>query len=232
MLHYSETGKTKSGEIKITRPVFALLVTGTGSFADLVNEKISVDIERNQGSTTSISNQQLFTGVFPVSAHGVPAIKSSDTKWEAIFLLAMGAIPLKDSESIKVNLTDLRAGETYTVSSIESPNVAVAPLKYDSKIMVSDDTAREIDIRGFRKMHVNNLSVISQIRLKHISGVVNTYEVAELKALSELDDPYYLNESGLILMSPPNAMILDVSEVTHIEIVKAGGTAVRLTLGN
>jgi hypothetical protein len=232
MLHYSDTGKTKSGEIKISRPVFALLITGTGLFIDILNEKISIDIERNQGSTTNIANQHPLARILGLATHGIPAIKQSNGFWSAILPLAGGAIPLKDSESIKVSLGDLRSSINYTVSSIESPQVALTPFKYDQKVMVSDDVAREIEIQGFRKMFLQNIDVISQIRLKHMNGTTNTYEVAELLALAEADDPYYLNDEASIYMSPDNGLIMDVSEITHIEVVKASGTPVFLSLRN
>jgi hypothetical protein len=232
MLHYSETAKTKSGEIKISRPIFAVLLTGSGPFSGILNEKISIDVERNNGSNTNIANQYPLSALCALATHGMPAIKSTALGWSALVPIASGAIPLKESESIKISLFDLRSAETYSVSSVEHPSTALTPFKYDQKVVVSDDVSRNVEIQGFTKMMVNNASAITQIAFTHQSGIVNRYEIAEIIAIAEADDAISILASGLVQSSPTDAFILDVSEIVQVEVYKASGTSVFLYLRN
>lgn len=230
MLHYSSTGLTKSPELRINRPIFALLLIADLPFTDLSSERISVDIERSGGSNTTICNQFPVAPLATLGSHGFPAIVSTAQDFKAMLVLASGAIQLKETETIKVTLTGLDASKTYSLHSIESPRVALNPFKYEQKVIGSDDVSKDFEIMGFAKCQISGISEVNQIFLTHQNGTLNKFEVPELVALAEADDIITIIQDGQIMTSPDDSTIFDVSELVKMEVFKESGSPVVIYL--
>lgn len=230
MLHYNATGVTKAPEIKISRPVFALLIEANIPFASLGTEQISIQVERAQGSNTTIGNVHKLSRILPLAAKGVPAIIQLAGSFRALLPLAPGAVTLGENESIKITLENLDALKTYKVSSIESANLVPAPYSYELKVMQSDEVAKKFDIPGYTGLHIDGYQHASAFRLTYSNGVTVNYEPAELRSMAETDDPFYVMVDGAVVVFPSTCIVLDVSEIRNIEIIKSAASPMYLTL--
>lgn len=230
MLHYSETGKTKSGEINISKACMALLFSTDQPFSEIVNEKITVYIERAKGSNTEIATNVPIAEILPVSMHGISAIMQKSGTTKGLIFLGDGAVRLGENETIKVVLDGLKSAKTYTINSVESPLTVDDVKRYERKTVTSDETVRDFDVSGFTLAQIGGFDKLTELFITYANGVTVKMLPAELLAIAEFADPTAVFVDGTAVSSPANAVLVELIDVVSIQVQKNTGGAVNICL--
>ncbi len=230
MDHYNATGVTKSGEIKISRPVGAILVKASQGFAAFTTEKIKVYIEKASGNNVIIANNIPLGEFLALSAHGLSMIVEKAGSTSAMCVIANGAIELGENEHIKIELEGLKALVTYQVNSVEFPVFAQRTFKFDRKTLNTDETARKFEVTGYDLLHISGVDAVEQMDITYENGRINKLLNAEILALAEFEDPAFLVKDGLIDQHPVSSVVFPLDMVRSLDIQKSNAKAVNLTL--
>lgn len=230
MIQYSATGVTKSGEIKISRPVYALVIQADQAFSAFTNEKITAYVEKSNGTNIEIATNTPMIEIFPLLSHGISHIIEEAGTTRLMLPIGPGAIALEENASIKILLDGLKSLVTYTVAYIEAPVLVETPYRVERKVATTDDSSRVFDVREFETVQISGMSAITEVFLTYANGQTNKYVPLELKAIAEFEDPAFLSVDGVLKHSPTNAVVFDLNEVIQIEIQKDNSAPVYLTL--
>lgn len=239
----SITGLKTSQELTVTKSISALVLAIDGlALSALTTEKISVYIERANGSNIILANKILFKDFILASTFGSAATQS-DATYETIALCELaedGGIQLGEKESIKIQLDDLVSAEvTYDLFGIEEPKTSQRLYQFELKTIASEEFSKKIDVAGFDLAVMTVSSTVSDILYRYVirgEKQIVKYLPFELQTISrDLDPIQALNGTAILqgltdrvtlpLVEPDNELFVD-----QIEVNKAQGEVVNFVV--
>lgn len=229
----SITGVTKSAELPITKSIGALILAIDGlTLAQLTTEKISVYIERANGSNVILANKVLLNDFILASTYGGEATQS-DATYETIALCELahdGGVMLGEKESIKIQLEDLDDSKTYDVYGVEEPQGTYDLYFFEQKTVASEEFSKKIDVRGFDLAIMKTDASVSDLSYNFENGVVVKYLPFELQTLSRDIDPIQAINGTAVLQGLSNRLSLPLNHVNTIEINKSQGAVINFVV--
>ncbi|QQV90369.1 structural protein [Cellulophaga phage Omtje_2] len=234
MLIYNETSKTKSGELRITRPIESLLIRTSKKLDELANEKITIFIEKANGNNeeiaTNISLQAfMLGGTYGASGTFEMDLGGNSVTTAMVELSETGAIALGENESIKVLLNDLTSTAVYAINGIESPIKGSTIVKYERKVVLTEDVQRKFNVMQHELAIIDGIANVDQAHITYNNGETIKFTSDELKAVC-LDIDVLTSISGGLVQSFVNDLIVfPLVGVDAIEIFKTNGK-ITLTL--
>ena len=230
---YNETNKTKSGEQRVTRSIGALLVGMNQNLNALVNERITVYIERSRGDNHYLANKILLKDFISGSIFNRSKVYTDDAREYTQALCDLtngGSIPLKSSESIKVELTDLKPSVTYVLNGIEYPQQANRLVMFERKQILDGELEKTLSTSGYDVAIINNKSIVNSLEFSFANNVKSKYTKLELEAIAQ-DSQYYVgfDKSEAYLLNTSGALVLPLAMVNFLEFDKNSG-AIEVTL--
>ncbi|TRX29645.1 hypothetical protein FNW25_01415 [Flavobacterium franklandianum] len=217
------TGVLKSQELSVTKAISGVIVCFSGLFDDLLNEKISIYIERANGSNIVLANKILLKDFILNSTYGGEAIQSDATFGViAVCELALdGGIFLQEKEEIKMNFEDLRAPNTYALYGVESPVSTNLAFNFEQKSVALQDVNKKIDVKGNDLAIMTLDASVSDISMYFENGQVIKYLPFELRALSvDVDPIQYIKPDGTVSQVLQGRLSLPLVHVDYIEVNK------------
>lgn len=227
------TGKTKSDELTVTKSIGALILAMSIPANELLNEKITVYIERGNGNNLMIANKVLLRDFLLSSSYGVEALQSS-AQFDCIAICELavdGGIFLAEKESIKISFDDLRAPNTYEVYGIEEPNPTNTLYMWEQKTVAVEDFSKKIDVRGFDLAVMTTDASVSDLLYTFSEGQVVKYLPFELQTMSRDQDPIQaILKTGVVLPALDNRVTLPLVDVASIEVNKSQGSIINFVM--
>jgi len=234
---YKETGKLKSGEIRIARPIGALLIKTDRPLGEMANETITVYVERANGSNEQIATNQNLKRFILASVFGNSAIETSAGVSALCEICENGAIQLEENEGIKISLNGLSSTHEYQVNGIEYPQLSDEIVRFDTKKVLSEEASRKFNVQGYESVVIEGITAIDEAHVTYENGQTVKYNREELVAISFDVDPLIGVgsihqegiETGMLVTAVADTVIFPLVGVTDIDIYKGTG-AVTLTL--
>ncbi|MBF2709253.1 hypothetical protein [Flavobacterium soyangense] len=229
----SLTGVLKSQELTVTKSIGSLILCFDDVLANLLNEKISVYIERANGSNVILANKVNFKDFILASTYGSEAVQSNqDFKTIALCELSFeGSIFLAEKESIKIQLDDLRSARTYEVFGVEHPVPSNDLYHFEQKSIASEEVNKKVDVRGFDLAIITMDDSVSDISYYFENGQVIKFLPFELRALSvDVDPIQYIKNDGTVDQILEGRLALPLVHVDFIEINKSQGAVVNFVV--
>lgn len=231
----SLTGVTKSAELPITKGLAGLVICFNENFDQLLNEKISVYIERANGSNIILANKINLKDFIMASTYGNEAIQSNaDFGTIAVCELAFeGSIFLAEKESIRIQLDDLRSTKTYELYGIEHAVPTQHLFFFEQKSIASEEVNKKVDVKGFDLAIVSLDDTVSDVSYTFENGNVVKFLPFELRALSvDVDPIQYIKNDGTVTQVLAGRLALPLVHVNYIEVNKSQGTVVNFVVRN
>ncbi len=229
----SITGVTKTAELPVTKSIGAIIFNTNLAPSDLLNEKISIYIERGNGNNVILANKVLLKDFILASTYGTEAIQS-DANFGTIALCELakdGSIFLADKESIKITLEDLRAVNTYELYGIEEPIQTDSLYFFEQKSIASEEINKRIDVKNFDLAILNVDATISDLSYQYENGIVVKYLPFELQTLScDVDPVSYISNAGVVSQRLVSRLALPLHHVDYIEINKSQGSFINFVV--
>jgi hypothetical protein len=227
----SIVGKLKSDELTVTKSIGSLIFGLSIPLADLLNEKISIYIERGNGNNVILANKVNLKDFILACTYGNETIQS-DENYKAIALCEIaldGSIFLAEKESIKIQLDDLRAPNTYDVYGVEEPDFTQKILMFEQKTVASEEYNKKIDLKGFDLCVLTLSETISDISMHFMNGQVVKYLPFELQTLSRDVDPIQsISDTGVVTQNLSTRLVSNLLGVDYVEINKSQGAIINI----
>ena len=228
------TGVTKSPELTVTKSIGSLIVGVSGlALGDLTTEKISIYIERGNGSNVILANKVPLKDFILASTYGTEATQSDDNH-QLIALCELaenGSIYLADKESIKITLEDLITTYDYTLHGIEEPEFTNQIYFFEQKTVASEEFNKKIDVQGFDLAVMTVHSTIQDLSYQYSNGQVVKYLPFELQTLSRDIDPIQaITANGSIVQGLADRLTLPLVAVVALEINKSQGSVINFVV--
>lgn len=231
----SLTGVLKSAELTITKSIASLIVACNLKISELLNEKISIYIERANGNNVILANKVNLKDFLLSSTYGGEAIQSdADFGTIAVCELGhLGGIFLAEKESIKIQLDDLRAPQTYELYGIEDAFGTNQLYHFEQKSVAIEEVNKKVDVKGFDLAIMTMHNSISDVSYTFQNGQVVKYLPFELQSLSTDVDPIQsINFDGTVAQRLAGTLALPLHFVDFIEINKAQGAIINFLVRN
>lgn len=230
---YNETGKTKTGELRITRPIGALVIEMTQNFEALSNETITAFIERANGDNTNIFTDMPLKAFIGASIAGNAAVFEDDNFTQALCeLCEEGSINLQETESIKIKFDGLKSAVTYSVHGLEYPVLGDSVARLSRKNLLEGETDRIFDVSKQELMLIEGVDNLIEINMQYPNHTVK-YTPTELKAISRDVD----NVKSVRVGTTPKVsydlsglISMPLVGVKSIDIKKQSGTGKAVTI--
>lgn len=234
---YNETGKTKTNELRVTRPIGALVVSMSQAFEALTNETITAFVERANGNNTELFTDLPLKALIGVSTAGNPAVFETANGIVALCeLCEEGSIDLQETESIRIKMDGLKSGVTYTLNGLEYPSLANTAVKVTRKNILAGETERKLDVREQELMLIEGVAFINEMVVTFANGHNCKYVPAELMAISrDFDAVKSIKNTGTVFgvgFDLDSFVTYPLVGVDSIDIKKKSGDEVRLYLKN
>jgi hypothetical protein len=221
---YSSTGVLKTGQLRITKSVGALVVGMSQLFSALTNEKITVFIERANGSNEEVCTNILLSAFIGTSVFGEGQIVTTPTGISALCELAnSGALPLGENETIVVSMTDLKSAVTYSLNGIELPVKADEIVFMTEKVMLAGQKNRSFEVSQFDEAYI--VGTFEKLRLSYeTESGTQTVEYLESEVRS-LSADFHLLHAGATtevtdtILSVVGVSVLEIFSATQVNIV-------------
>lgn len=227
------TGVTKSEEITVTKSVGALILAINNlALSELTTEKISVYIERSNGSNVILANKVLLVDFILASTFGSEATQSDDN-YKTIALCEVaheGGIFLAEKESIKIVLEDLIAGTSYDLYGVEEPTQSNDLYHFEQKTVSSEDFSKKVDVYGYDLAIMTVHASVSDLSYKFNNGQVVKYLPFELQTLSRDIDPIQAVNADKVLQGVATRLSLPLVGVESIEVNKSQGAVINFVV--
>lgn len=232
---YNETAKTKTGELRVTRPIGALLVSMSQGFSALTNETITVFVERANGDSTNLFTDLPLKAFIAASTAGSPAVFENNDELRALCeICEEGNISLQDTETIKIKMDGLKSAVTYALFGIEYPHNAQTAVSIERRPVLSEEVARRFDVADQELMIIEGVDNILELEMSFGSHTVK-YLPEELKILSRDFDPVKLVHVGLAPATSydlPALITMPLIGCQKIDVKKQAGNPVTFYFKN
>jgi hypothetical protein len=227
------TGVLKSPELTVTKSIGSLIVATDLELSALTNEKISIYIERGNGSNVILANKILLKDFILASTYGTENTQSdANNATIALCELALdGGIYLDEKESIKILLEDLKSAKRYDLYGVEEPLTTNVLYFLEQKSVASEEFNKKIDVAGFDLAIMTVDESVSDLSYQYDNGQVVKYLPFELQTLSRDIDPIqYITSAGVVVQGLDNRVSLPLVHVTGLEINKSQGAIVNFVV--
>ncbi|QKJ63829.1 hypothetical protein [Flavobacterium sp. M31R6] len=227
-------GVTKSQEITVSKSIGALIVCSDVAVQNLSTEKISVYVERANGSNVILANKIPLKDFILASTYGNEAIQS-DPNFHTIALceLAMdGGIFLDEKEQIKILLEDLIDANEYELHGVEEPNATNNLYFFEQKTIASEEFSKKMDVHGFDLAIMTVKATIHDVSYTFESGQVVKYSPFELQTLSSNVDPVSYINGVDVYQRIDGRLSLPLVHVDYIEVNKSQGDVINFVVRN
>lgn len=232
-LFRSLAGQTESPEVLTTKGFGCMIVSTTCQIQEITNESISVWVEKD-GKNIDIAKDILLLDFLLLGTFGEDCIYSQGafTTVGNIDLTEDGGyIALKDNETIKFKLRNLKPNRVYCINSIEEPVPSNEVLMYERKSMSSEDVNRDFDTKGYDIVSLQRSATINEVALTFDNGTVCKYTPFELECVAKsIDQGLLLNEEGLVFSSIAERIVFPIKGVVNMNIRKTPGTRLDVTM--
>jgi hypothetical protein len=229
---YNATGKTKSGELKVSKSVSNLIFATNLNVSELLKENVTIWIERINGSNVFIAQSVKLIDFLMLTNFGSDAIQSNGT-FGTIGLCELsgdGAVQLNEGETLKITLDSLNPNSTYSVYAIEDQITTLDLFMFDRKTVGSEDLNKVIDVRSADLAVIDLVPTIKEITFRFENGATVKYLPFELKILSRDIDPVFaITSAGAIVQGLPTKLTFPLVGVVSLEIIKDFGELVEIT---
>lgn len=235
---YKGTGATTTGTILLTKSISTLIIASDLRFSELTTETIRVEVERANGSNFEITKGNMFLKDFILAnTYGSDAIVSDGPRgYDLVAVCEIcndGSIHLYEKDVIKIELRGLIAGNTYAVNGIEEPQTSTEVYSFEHKSMSAEDTNKDFNVSGYDIVVLDKSDTIEEINYTFDNGQVVKYTLYELECMSKSIDPVaYVETSGQVRSDYAGKIQLPLLAVSSVNIRKAQGTVLNLTLRN
>lgn len=247
------TGVTKTSDLPITKPVGSLVIYTDKLPNAIVNELITVYVERANGDNTELLTRVPLIDFMMISTFGNPAIQFRGTKNDGDFksvalceLTPNGAIYLNDNERIKVVLEGLNPANNYMIDGVEEPVTTNEIYKFDRKSALAGESARKFNVLKYDTICFTNPQAIEEIVLEYDNGRTTRHSYDELVSIANDTDPQfytsefgltiqqmgvasYYNGTNLLTLSSPDKLVFPLVGVREMEIIKTESELVQFT---
>lgn len=230
----SLTGVARSNDIQVTKSIGGLIVASTLPLAELTNEKISIYIERANGSNVILANKVPLVDFILASTYGNESVQS-DAVYDSIALCELaldGGIFLDEKESIKILLEDLVLAEKYDLYGVEEPSSTGKLYFFEQKTIASEDFNKKIDVEGFDLAIMTVMASLQDITYGFENGQNVKYLPFELQTLSTNVDPITAVVGTTVLQRLSTRLSLPLVHVDTIEINKSQGEIINFVVRN
>jgi len=227
------TGVTKSPDLTVTKSIGSLIVSSDLPLSGLTTEKISVYIERGNGSNVILANKVLLKDFILASTYGTENTQSDeDNALIALCEIAdEGSVFLAEKESIKIVLEDLIAGKRYDLHGIEEPIATNNLYIFEQKTVASEEFNKKIDVQGFDLAIMTVDDSVSDLSYQFQNGQVVKYLPFELQTLSRDVDPIQaVLADGKVLQGLTDRLTLPLVAVVGLEINKSQGAVINFVV--
>lgn len=230
----SATLVTKSQEFTVTKSIGGLILAIRGfNLSNLETEKISVYIERANGSNVILANKVLLKDFILASTYGGSATQS-DMNFECIAvceLAHLGGIALEEKESIKIQLDDLNpTAGVYDIYGIEEPIASSDLYFFEQKTVASEQFSKILDVKGFDLAVMTTHESVQDVSYRYSNGVVVKYLPFELQSLSRDIDPIQALKLNEVIQGLSDRVTLPLEEVDTIEVNKSQGHVINFVV--
>lgn len=227
------TGVTKSPELTVTKSIGSLILSSDLALSGLTSEKISIYIERGNGSNVILANKVLLKDFILASTYGTENTQSDNNN--ALIALCEiayeGSVFLAEKESIKIVLEDLIAGKRYDLHGIEEPVATNNLYFFEQKTVASEEFNKKIDVQGFDLAIMTVDDSVSDLSYQFQNGQVVKYLPFELQTLSRDIDPIQaVLADGKVLQGLSDRLTLPLVAVVGIEINKSQGAVINFVV--
>lgn len=231
----SITGVTKVDEISVTKSIGAVIIAVDGLAIDqLTTEKISIYIERANGSNVYLANKIPVLDFILASSYGSEAVQS-DANYELIAMCELavgGGIFLAEKESIKLALDGLDSTKTYDIYGIEEPTQTDTLAFFEQKTVASEEFSKKIDVNGFDLAIMTTHATIQDLIYRFENGKSVKYLPFELQTQSRDLDPVQAVKGTAVLAQIPNRLSLPLLHIDEIEVNKEQGAVINFVVRN
>lgn len=231
----SITGVTKVDEISITKSIGAVVIAVDGLAIDqLTTEKISIYIERANGSNVYLANKIPVLDFILASSYGSEAVQS-DSNYELIAMCELavgGGIFLAEKESIKLAFDGLDSTKTYDIYGIEEPTQTDTLAFFEQKTVASEEFSKKIDVNGFDLAIMTTHATVQDLIYKFENGKSVKYLPFELQTQSRDFDPIQAVKGTAVLAQIPNRLSLPLLHIDEIEVNKEQGAVINFVVRN
>jgi hypothetical protein len=227
------TGVLKSNELTVTKSIGSLIFCFDQALENLLNESISIYIERANGSNVILANKINLKDFILSSTYGGEAVQSDATfQTIAVCEIALeGSIFLAEKESIKISLENLRSQMTYAVYGVEHPVQTNDLYHFEQKSIASEEVNKKIDVKGFDLAIVSMNEDVSDISYSFENGQVVKFLPFELRALSvDVDPLQYIKNDGTVAQVLEGRLALPLVHVDFLEVNKTQGNIVNFVV--
>ena len=201
---YNASGKTKTPDLRITKPCGALVFKTDKPLLDIKNEAITIEVERTDGNNESIAVNIPLRDVLLLTTHGQTHIDASNGGMLALCEIAgNGSIELEENASIRVSMTGLSHNHNYEIHGLEYPVDRTEAVIFDKKVMNTDETNREFYLDDSDLVLIDGAESIKQIQIKYDNGEIVKRSLTELRALQHDLDPIIAMGKGSPAVSDP-----------------------------
>jgi len=245
---YKDTGKLKTNQLSVTRPIGALLFSMDQPFAALTNETITAFIERANGNNTEILPAEFPLKAFlAISTVGNPAIYELDGICSVLAeICEEGSSNLLEGEAFKIKLDGLKAGITYSINGMEYPKLGNTVSKFGRKNLLLGDYQRRFEVSEQELMLIEGVDTIIEMNVAFSSGLVCKYTPDEIKAISRdvdavklvstsIADPLAFGERNVSFDLPGLVtfpLVNEFNRVMNIDIKKKADNPINLFFKN
>lgn len=227
------TGVTKTQELTVTKSIGSLIISSDLPLSGLTTEKISVYIERGNGSNVILANKVLLKDFILASTYGTECTQS-DANNALIALCEIaeeGSVFLADKESIKIVLEDLVSTKRYDLHGIEEPVATNNLYFFEQKTVASEEFNKKIDVQGFDLAIMTVDASVSDLSYQYQNGQVVKYLPFELQTLSRDIDPLQaVLTDGKVIQGLDDRLTLPLVAVVAIEINKSQGAVINFVV--
>lgn len=227
------TGVAKSPELTVTKSIGSLIVSSDLPLSGLTTEKISVYIERGNGSNVILANKVLLKDFILASTYGTENTQSdANNALVALCEIAEeGSVYLADKESIKIVLEDLIVAKRYDLHGIEEPVATNNLYFFEQKTVASEEFNKKIDVQGFDLAIMTVDASVSDLSYQFQNGQVVKYLPFELQTLSRDIDPIQaILSDGKVVQGLTDRLTLPLVAVVGIEINKSQGAVINFVV--
>ena len=226
-LIYSQTGKTKSDVLEVSKGFAHLAIATDAALSEITTEVITLYVER-KGDTADICREMLLLDFIALGTEGQDAIVSMDgfaTVACCDLTVNGGNIKLGENEKIKIALTNLKSAKTYQLNSIESSFEDSELQDYTRKTMASETLNQDFDVRGHDLLSLQKDASITEINFTYDNGHVAKMDAYEAELFHKTLDPVVaITSAGAVQSGFANRLVFNLTGITAVNIRKSAGT--------
>lgn len=222
---YNGTGKLKTGEQRVNRPIDAILFETDESIANLENETLDAFIEKTNGDDTHVAINGNLRRIILLCEYGQTSVDVSNGI-SAIIPIGVGGYPsLSEKESMKFALSDIKAAKTYSLNGIESPVQGGLVYGYDEKVVLADEISKKLNVEMFDTVALEGINSVDYINVTYRDTGAGERTVKLMQ--KELKAIYFDVEEKRRV---DNILVFPISDVVSMDIFKTAGTGLNLTM--